>query len=572
MEQRPSALQKCPRANRSKKTLPAAFCSRDPHVVVQAPGTEPRAAAAAPSGGACGSSSSSPPHTGAHPASGLQLRPPLVIGWAAGVGSEAAERREGGIRLDSLVFLSSCPQRHGHFATKKMLHPPSLRLFCLVELPGAGHQRDVLRTCLQDWLRRWCALQAERPDLLVEVCETYWDAPVGYPMGILCEYMPLGSLDELIQACGGLPEEAMREISQSVLEALDALHSASPPLVHGYLKPSQVLFGVDGRPKLTFGLDQRLKSCQVWSLPSSHGSLEADAAGGEPATRAGSASAEQSCVVDIFDLGLLLLVSALGGLDILLDAIPYAREFGSQRAMRGPSTSFNGVAVDTCALLQHELRGAFRGDAEGVGGSDVGYLPPASDLLFNRRYSGSFLAFVSTCLQAHTQSTPVTARDLLQHEFLREQATGGPLVTLQEMQALARLLNEAPSEHDPSRFGPAKSARPLAPGVAPSVAQSAQLYLMNIAQSIAPYWGSAASRLAGGGGGGTAPRPAAGEDGEAALIQSPWLRQEWETLLTDTSRTLGLQRSVVQEALQAQIDRLLHSARGQQRHRAGSDM
>jgi len=624
----PALQQKGPRANRSKKTLPAAFCSREPGRLlspppphsggaadgaVEATRSEPArrlhadhvwpltaaGATVAPhvlsdaaaltgeaggggggsgSGGVGGSSSSSPGGPPALPPP--QLLPPLMLGWAAGSGSgNGGERREG-IRLDSLVFLSSCPQRHGHFATKKMLHPPTLGLFCLVELPGTEHQRVLLRTSLQDWLGRWCALQAEHPDLLVEVCEAYWDSPLGYPMGILCEYMPLGSLDELIQACGGLPEEAMREIAQCVLECLDTLHSASPPVVHGYLKPSQVLFSFEGRPKLTFGLEQRLKGCQVWSLPSPHGDggegMTPD--GGPPAARSGNlSSGEQSSVVDIFDLGLLLLVSALGGLDILLDAIPYAREFGSQRSSRGPSAPLNALSVDTCALLQHELRGAFRGE-EGSGGSDMGYLPPASDLLFNRRYSAPFLAFVSTCLEAHTQSTPVSARELLEHQFLHEQATVGPLVSLQEMQGLARLLNEAPSEHDPSRFGPAKSARSLVPGVAPSVAQSAHLYLMSVAQSIAEHCGPGFAGVRGG----AVWRPETStEHEEASAAAAPgqqqqqpplWRQQEWETLLTDTARTLGLQRSLVQDALQAQIERLLTNATARDRRRTASEM
>eukprot|EP00971_Amphidinium_carterae_P086023 1701813-Amphidinium_carterae.1 len=45
---------------------------------------------------------------------------------------------------------------------------------------------------------------------------------------------------------------------------------------------------------------------------------------------------QESVTVDIFDLGLLLLVSALGGFDVLLDAIPYAREFGSKDHIAGP--------------------------------------------------------------------------------------------------------------------------------------------------------------------------------------------------------------------------------------------
>lgn len=547
---------KAPRANRSKKTLPAAFCNREVRVQSPSPlgdggeGTRPTAAAARGSSGPNSDTVADPQPP---------PQPPPVLGWAAGPG-DLGERREA-IRLETLVFLSSCPQRHGHFAMKKMLHPPTLELFCLVELPGADHQRAVLRASLQDWLRRWCALHAEHPDLLVAVCEAFWDAPHGYPVGILSEYMPLGSLDELIQACGGLPEEAMREIAQAMLQALSALHSAQPPVVHGCLKPSQVLFNAAGKPRLAFGLEQRLKGCQVWpaSGPGVGGARGADdgsvRAGGDDGGASGSTSCEQSPAVDIFDLGLLLLVSALGGLDVLLDAIPYAREFGSQSS-RCTSAPLSAVSHDTCGLLQRELQnaGAEDGGVTSQGAaSDVGYLPPASDLLFNRRYSEPFLAFVSTCLEAHTQSEPVSARDLLQHEFLRSQACCRPLVTLREMQALARLLNEAP-DHDPSRFGPAKSARSPVPGVAPSVAQSAQLYLMNIAQCIAPHseWNTRSVPRGGG-------RPRSLSEGESVATPVRWRQQEWDTLLIDTARTLGLSRSVVQSALEAQLERLMQS-------------
>lgn len=351
------------------------------------------------------------------------------------------------LRLDSLVFLSSCPQRHGHFAIKKMLQPTTLELFCLMEIPSSEHQKSQLRSWLHAWLSRWAKLQQQNPGL-VALREAFWDVPQGYPMAILCEYMPLGSLHDLIQACGGLPEEAMREIAQAILEALDVLHSADPPMVHGCVKPSQVLFASSGQPKLTFGLEQRIKTCQV-------------------------ADVEQS--VDIFDLGLLLLVSALGGMDVLLDAIPYAR---------------NMPRVETSEVLLHELKPA---------PNEIGYLPPASDLLFNRQYSGPFLGFVSTCLEA----THCTAAELLRHEFLH--APPELPISLAEVQGLARLLNEAPD-------------------ASPAVAQSAQLYLANIAQYIGP--------MARSGG------------------------RQWEVLITDTARSLGLARQVVQQSLEAHLERL----------------
>ncbi|OLP88386.1 hypothetical protein AK812_SmicGene30283 [Symbiodinium microadriaticum] len=187
----------------------------------------------------------------------------------------------------------------------------------------------------------------------------------------------------------------------------------------------------------------------------------AAASGGVPVDAPGAeATVEQSTAVDIFDLGLLLLVSALGGMDILLGAIPYARNLGSDHPVSSPGSG-------TASLLLNELRGCATPEAAAAA-ADMGYLPPASDLLFNRRFSGHFLAFVSTCLEAHTQTSPVTARDLLQHEFLCAAADGGPLVSLREMQALSRILNEAP-DHEPNRFVP--GGRPQVPGVAPSVAQ-----------------------------------------------------------------------------------------------------
>lgn len=281
---------------------------------------------------------------------------------------------------------------------------------------------------------------------------------------------------------------------------------------------------------------------------------------------------QQSAAVDIFDLGLLLLVSALGGMDVLLDAIPYAREFGS-RSERAVSAPLNVVSADTCALLQRELRvaaaagltpvaGAHQGSMDsdlageaGIPGDpasvgDMGYLPPASDLLFNRRYSEPFLAFVSTCLEAHTRAAPVSASDLLQHEFLQSSGTAGPIVTLREMQELARVLNEAPEQHHEwGRLGgPSRTARSTVPGV---VAQSSQMYLANIAQSVAPHCGPS----------GVLPRGArsrtTSDVSEAPHPQLSMHPVEYETLLVDSARTLGLSREVVQSALEAQLDRIL---------------
>lgn len=552
--------QKAPRVNRSKKTLPAAFCTRESFL----PPTNIR------DGGACAAAVNFSVAAGSHAAasnvaasSGIGARAPQKAPVLSITGSYGERKR---VRLESLVFLSSVPHTHSHVVMKKMLHPPTMGLYCLVELPvsGAEHQRLLLRASLQAWLGFWCEMQRENPDLLVGVCEAFWDAPQGYPMGILCEYMPLGSLDELVQAAGGLPEEALREIAHAILKALGVLHSAQPPMVHGCLKPSQILFGIDGRPRLSFGLDQRLKGSQVFS-----------GRGNGPEAGPGGAG-EHTPAVDIFDLGLLLLVSALGGLDVLLGAIAYAREVGP-----GPNpVAHSMICPDTCSLLQEELRGAVAAAVAGVGpgdsdgdvhaggsgggfggsphgGAEMGYLPAASDLLFNRNYSEPFLSFVATCLEAHNRSTPVSAQDLLQHEFLLEASPVGPLVYLHDMQELARVLNETP-EHDPSCFGPAKKSWGKLPGVAPSVAQRSHMYVANIAQSVGshcapPPWRSGA---------------ALGRERSKSEPEMPYRgqRQEWDTLVTDTARTLGLPVTVVQQMLDVQLDRQTQFTARERRH------
>lgn len=593
-----------PRTNRSKKTLPAEFFSGRP----RRESSGPRESSPALQSGRRESSGrreigdAREARDGRIPSEAL-----LRSGYGGAVGSRArAEEGEeripaqhpppGTIRLEALVLLSSlAPQRRGATAaSKKMLHPPSLELFALVELPGTDPQRRApLRAALEGWLVRWRQLQIGNPRLLVGVREAYWDAPAGYPAAILCEHAPLGSLEDLVRACGGLPEHALREVARSVLEALDVLHSAQPPLAHGCVRPAEVLFDHGGAARLAFGLEQRLRlgsasasgGASVSSTPPGRGR---EAGLGEPSHPGLEAS--KSTVGDLYDLGLLVLVAALGGYDVLHQVVPYARKFGS-RLRRGMSDAFDGQegglkGSETCLLLQNELTGAIPEGAnllDDTGGEDdrmdggdgMGTLPPVSELLFNRKYSEPFISFVSACLEAHAprRGGASSARELLRHSFLHTQAPAGPLVSLHEMQELARLLDEA-SEHDRGFGAPGakrESSSAHRGSLAPSVERSAQLYLDNIAQSVAPYYGPTG-----------APQPNVGSrarsqsDGDAERgswgghghAHSRWGSPEWEVLLDDSARTLGLPRHTVQATLEARLERLAQiSARPDRRDR-----
>ena len=56
---------------------------------------------------------------------------------------------------------------------------------------------------------------------------------------VLCEYMPLGSLDTLVQSVGGLPESALREVRErcKVRPASSVTKFRSWPAINGYLTP-----------------------------------------------------------------------------------------------------------------------------------------------------------------------------------------------------------------------------------------------------------------------------------------------------------------------------------------------
>ncbi|CAM5417054.1 hypothetical protein GCM10010261_25490 [Streptomyces pilosus] len=65
-------------------------------------------------------------------------------------------------------------------------------------------------------------------------------------------YVSAPSLQDLVDACGPLPLDALRWVAAQLVEALRSVHAAA--IVHRDLKPSNVLVGVDGLRVIDFGL------------------------------------------------------------------------------------------------------------------------------------------------------------------------------------------------------------------------------------------------------------------------------------------------------------------------------
>eukprot|EP00811_Abedinium_folium_P028776 NODE_4482_length_1886_cov_6.006254.p1 GENE.NODE_4482_length_1886_cov_6.006254~~NODE_4482_length_1886_cov_6.006254.p1 ORF type:complete len:452 (-),score=25.29 NODE_4482_length_1886_cov_6.006254:381-1736(-) len=424
--------------------------------------------------------------------------------------------------VDMFVVLDSCPPGNGHVGVQKVVYRPSLEVFHFLEVPIADYG---------DMVSQWCDLQAARPELLVAICDKYWK-PSSRTVCILREHMPLGSLDELLQACGGLPEDALRDIALAVLEALNTIHSAEPPMVHGDLTPSQVLFTANGRPKISFGLQEWLRSCQVSATATNVNDVPAF----EDSSRAASSdhstfvrpASGKSTAADIADVGYLMLASALGGVDVLLEAMPHARKMDTLAIRASPDRPL----YDTCDLLQQELSHTVADTARCEKSSG---LPITAHLLFNRRYSRAFHTFVTACLEAGGCTTHVSAKSLLDHEFLRPSCPRmAPFVSLHEMHECARLLTEIPEQ--------AGSTMSQQYTVFTSVRHRAAVYLGRVAEAVAAHYSWPGTDAA------------ACDSHTTVQIHASVCQGACEELLLDTARTLGLSRSEVQRQLEAHLE------------------
>lgn len=146
------------------------------------------------------------------------------------------------------------------------------------------------------------------------------------------EYFNGGSLLNLVDSVGALPENILLDITHSVLQSLNFMHNKTK-VSHNGLGMSQIMFNRDGEIKLNLGISQifpkdesGLKSSfKKMNLYSAHEinslarskkmSLFSDLSGSE--NERTQKYKKEIFAQDIFDLGYILLVSAIGGLDLI---------------------------------------------------------------------------------------------------------------------------------------------------------------------------------------------------------------------------------------------------------------
>lgn len=150
------------------------------------------------------------------------------------------------------------------------------------------------------------------------------------------EYTNGGSLLNLLESVGALPENILLEITQSVLHSLNFMHNKAK-ISHNGLSMSQIMFDRDGNIKLNLGISQIFPKDERSSYKSSLGPAKMslysaqeinsparikkltvfnELSTGETEEKSDRHSSE-IFAQDIFDLGYILLISAIGGLDLI---------------------------------------------------------------------------------------------------------------------------------------------------------------------------------------------------------------------------------------------------------------
>lgn len=175
--------------------------------------------------------------------------------------------------------------------------------------------------------------KSEGQNHLVSIHGAHWNSPEGC-VSLIMEYLNGGSLLNLVDSVGALPENILLEITHSVLGSLNFLHNKAK-VSHNGLTMSQIMFDRDGKIKLNLGISQifpkdesgyksslgppkmNLYSAHEINSParSKKMSLFSDLSTSD--SERSQKFKKEIFAQDIFDLGYILLVSAIGGLDLI---------------------------------------------------------------------------------------------------------------------------------------------------------------------------------------------------------------------------------------------------------------
>jgi hypothetical protein len=97
---------------------------------------------------------------------------------------------------------------------KKMLHGPSLKIYCVKEVPISNREiRKILKGWVSNW-ERYCVSEQ-----YIRIFDTFWNSPEGC-VSVVSDFAANGSLNNLIQSIGALPESILKHLARQVLRPI----------------------------------------------------------------------------------------------------------------------------------------------------------------------------------------------------------------------------------------------------------------------------------------------------------------------------------------------------------------
>ncbi|KRX03384.1 Protein kinase-like domain [Pseudocohnilembus persalinus] len=160
------------------------------------------------------------------------------------------------LKLEEMITMGLMKGNRHTGLIKQMLHAPTLQLYAIKEEPISN--KDV-RNCLKEWISFW-QNKFKDSDLHIKLYGSFWNTPEGC-VSILMEHLDGGSLQNLLESVGCMPERALKEISQQILGSLQILHEELNTC-HGAITPSQILFNREGNVKV-FTIKQLIYYCYI---------------------------------------------------------------------------------------------------------------------------------------------------------------------------------------------------------------------------------------------------------------------------------------------------------------------
>ena len=114
----------------------------------------------------------------------------------------------------------------------------------------------MLNNWITFWQHTFRSEGSNQSDCFIKIHQTQWNSPEGC-VSVIQDFAANGSLYNLTQSIGAVPESILKHIASKVLRALEAMHDNN--MTHSSVCSSQVVFDRKGRTKLSAGFNHILK-------------------------------------------------------------------------------------------------------------------------------------------------------------------------------------------------------------------------------------------------------------------------------------------------------------------------